>query len=88
MNKKQPVRMCIACRSGKLKGELIRLVRTKEGQLLVDRTGKAQGRGAYVCRNRECIEKAKRIFPKVMHCEMDEAAYHMLIELADEHGNA
>ena len=80
--------MCIACRSGKLKGELIRLVRTKEGQLLVDRTGKAQGRGAYVCRNRECIEKAKRIFPKVMHCEMDEAAYHMLIELADGHGNA
>ena len=80
--------MCIACRSGKLKVELIRLVRTKEGQLLVDRTGKAQGRGAYVCRNRECIEKAKRIFPKVMHCEMDEAAYHMLIELADEHGNA
>lgn len=85
-NKKQPVRMCIACRCGKPKQELIRIVRAKEGTLFLDKTGKAQGRGAYVCADQACIEKAKKIFPKVLHCEMDENTYEMLMEIVSGHG--
>ena len=86
MNKKQPVRMCVACRAGKPKRELVRLVRTKEGMLSVDETGKAQGRGAYVCADEAGIEKAKKIFPKVMRCEMDETIYEKLMRIACRHG--
>ena len=53
-----PLRTCIACRQSKDKRELIRLVRTPEGELVVDETGKQNGRGAYVCRQRTCWEKA------------------------------
>ncbi|WP_066683339.1 RNase P modulator RnpM [Christensenella intestinihominis] len=86
LNKKQPVRMCIACRSGKPKQELIRIVRTKEGVLSVDETGKAPGRGTYVCKDGACIEKARKIFPKVMRCEMDDAVYETLMGIAHGHG--
>lgn len=85
-NKKQPVRMCIACRCGKPKRELIRIVRTKEGALSIDKTGKAPGRGAYVCADQACIEKAKKIFPKILHCEMDGDLYEMLIEIVSGYG--
>ena len=47
--KKQPVRMCAGCGERKLKKELIRVVRTPEGEILVDRIGKKSGRGAYLC---------------------------------------
>lgn len=56
--KKVPVRMCVACRQGKPKKELIRIVRNKEGSVGVDLTGKAQGRGAYLCPSVDCLEKA------------------------------
>lgn len=51
--KKQPVRTCIGCKEAKDKRELIRIVRTPEGEILVDPTGKKSGRGAYICRNLE-----------------------------------
>ena len=54
--------------------------------LSVDETGKAQGRGAYVCADEACIEKAKKIFPKVMRCEMDETIYEKLMRIACRHG--
>ena len=50
-------RMCIACRTGRHKKELIRVVRTETG-LVVDKTYKQNGRGAYICNSRECFEKA------------------------------
>jgi len=53
-----PLRTCIACRQSKDKRELVRLVRTSEGELVVDETGKKNGRGAYLCRQRTCWEKA------------------------------
>ncbi len=56
--KKLPERTCIGCNEVKLKKELIRIVKNKEGQILVDKTGKANGRGAYICDNIECLEKA------------------------------
>lgn len=59
--KKVPVRMCVACRQGKPKKELIRVVKNKEGDVVVDTTGKAQGRGAYICPDVACLEKAYKI---------------------------
>jgi predicted RNA-binding protein YlxR (DUF448 family) len=56
--KKIPMRMCTGCMEMKPKKELVRVVRSKEGEVSLDLTGKKPGRGAYVCRNSECLEKA------------------------------
>lgn len=56
--KEMPKRTCIGCNEIKLKKELIRIVKNKEGQIFIDKTGKANGRGAYICDNIECLEKA------------------------------
>ena len=56
--KKQPQRICIGCREKKDKKDLIRIVKNKDGEISLDRTGKANGRGAYICDNIECLEKA------------------------------
>ncbi len=56
--RRAPQRTCVACRQVRPKAELLRVVRSPEGHLLVDVTGKAAGRGAYVCRRRECAEQA------------------------------
>lgn len=50
--------MCVGCREMKEKRGLIRIVRTPDGETLIDATGKKSGRGAYVCRNPECLKKA------------------------------
>jgi predicted RNA-binding protein YlxR (DUF448 family) len=55
---KTPVRTCIACRTSDEKADLVRVVRSSEGAITVDLTGKKPGRGAYVCRKAECIETA------------------------------
>ena len=59
--KKIPMRMCTGCREMKPKKELIRVVKTAEGEIKLDVTGKLNGRGAYICRNKECLIKAKKI---------------------------
>jgi len=56
--KSLPQRTCIGCNTTKNKKELWRIVKNKEGQIFLDKTGKANGRGAYVCDNIECLEKA------------------------------
>lgn len=56
--KSLPQRTCIGCNEIKPKKELIRIVKDKEGQIFIDKTGKANGRGAYICDNIECLEKA------------------------------
>ena len=53
-----PLRTCIGCREQKEKKELIRIVRGADGNVSVDVTGKLNGRGAYICRNRQCLEAA------------------------------
>lgn len=55
--KSAPQRTCTVCRQVKGKKEMVRLVRTPEGKIEVDVTGKKEGRGAYLCRNRECWDK-------------------------------
>jgi predicted RNA-binding protein YlxR (DUF448 family) len=56
--KKIPQRMCVGCQEMKPKKELLRVVRTPEGEILLDSTGKKAGRGAYVCPREECLAKA------------------------------
>jgi predicted RNA-binding protein YlxR (DUF448 family) len=53
-----PQRTCVACRTVRPKRELVRIVRTPEGAVIVDETGKRSGRGAYLCRRRDCWEMA------------------------------
>ena len=58
MSKKMPVRRCVGCQEMKNKKEMIRVIRTPEGEFELDATGKKNGRGAYLCPSRECLEKA------------------------------
>ena len=57
--RKIPQRMCVGCREKRDKKDLLRVVRTPEGQLVLDATGKKSGRGAYVCRDAQCLKKAR-----------------------------
>lgn len=56
--KKVPMRMCTGCGERKPKKELVRVVRTPEGNVVIDATGKTSGRGAYICKSAECLKKA------------------------------
>ncbi len=56
MNK--PMRRCVGCGESKEKKELIRVVKDTEGQIHIDITGRANGRGAYICRDKKCLEQA------------------------------
>ena len=58
MPKKIPMRKCVGCGEMKEKKELIRVIKTPEDEILLDATGRANGRGAYVCNNAECFKKA------------------------------
>ena len=77
--KKIPIRMCIACREGRTKKELVRVV-AADGVLSADETGKAHGRGAYLCPNVECLDKAKKIkaFERSLETPLNEDAYNAI----------
>jgi len=60
MQKRIPMRQCLGCREMKSKRELIRVVRSPEGEVSLDFKGKANGRGAYICPNADCLKKAVR----------------------------
>ena len=56
--KKIPMRMCVGCREMKPKKELVRIVKTSQGEIKLDTVGKVNGRGAYICKNGDCLKKA------------------------------
>ena len=58
MQKRIPTRKCVGCGEMKEKKDLIRVIKTPEDEILLDTTGKANGRGAYICNNAECLRKA------------------------------
>jgi hypothetical protein len=72
--------MCIACRENIEKRELVRVVRVDDHTLTFDETGKANGRGAYICPKLECLEKAKKskAFSRILGVEMSEDLYNAL----------
>ena len=73
--KKLPMRMCVGCREMKPKATLLRVVKPQDGDARIDRTGKAQGRGAYVCESIECLKKAQktRALDRALETKIDEA---------------
>lgn len=77
--KKIPMRMCVGCREMKPKKELVRVVKSPEGEISVDFTGKKSGRGAYICRSNECFSKAKkaRCLEKAFSCRIDDSIYEV-----------
>ncbi len=79
---KERLRMCIVCREHSDKKELLRIVKNKDGQIFVDKTGKANGRGAYVCKSKECLNKLKksRGLNRAFKCEVSDDVYNMIGE--------
>ena len=78
--KNLPQRTCMGCNAKKDKRDLIRVVKNKEGIISIDKTGKANGRGAYICNNIECLEKAiksKRL-ERVLETKISEEIYENL----------
>lgn len=80
--KKIPMRMCIACREMKEKGSMLRVVRSKEGEISLDFSGKASGRGAYICDREECIAKLRkqRLLNRTFACEIPLSVYDRIEE--------
>ncbi len=75
-----PLRTCMGCNEKKPKKELIRIVKNKNEEIFIDKTGKADGRGAYICDNAECLEKiikSKRL-EKVLEVKISEEVYNNL----------
>ena len=88
--KKVPLRKCLGCGEMKPKQELIRAVRSPEGEISLDLTGKKNGRGAYICRDSKCLTaaiKAKR-FERAFGCKIEQPVYDsMLSELESDEQN-
>ena len=81
MNKPAPQRMCIVCRQMFDKADLIRVVKNKEGNFFVDTTGKMAGRGAYLCKNEECLKKLQKSkgLNRAFKCAVPDEIYEELI---------
>ncbi len=80
--RKIPMRMCTGCGQMKPKRELVRVVKNQEGEISLDLTGKKAGRGAYVCRDIECLKKARkaRRLEKAFSCRIPEEVYDRMEE--------
>ena len=86
MPKKIPQRMCLGCREHKDKKELVRVVRSPEGEVSVDLTGRKNGRGAYICRSAECLKKARKqkAISKALNCEISDEVFEQLLVQIEE----
>ena len=79
--KKIPQRQCVGCRTMKDKKSLLRVVKTPEGEILLDATGKKSGRGAYVCPDGECLKKARksRALERALDTAIPDVVYDALL---------
>ncbi len=80
MGKVEPLRKCLGCEEMIGKKGLLRIVRSKEGEISLDPTGKKNGRGAYICKSSECFKKAvkKKSLERSLKCRIDEEIYKEL----------
>ncbi|MDE5946959.1 MAG: YlxR family protein [Oscillospiraceae bacterium] len=83
--KKIPMRMCLGCGENKPKRELIRVVKSPEGEISLDFTGKKSGRGAYICKDTECLKKTQKNkrLSKSFSCKIDDSVYEALEEVLE-----
>lgn len=89
MQKKIPMRQCLGCREMKPKRELIRAVRSPEGVISLDFKGKNPGRGAYVCKNADCLKKAikSKALDRALESQIPEDVITALHgQMEDNHG--
>ena len=88
MQKKIPMRQCVGCREMKAKKELVRVVRSPEGDISLDFRGKAPGRGAYLCGKPECLKKARksRAIERALSVEVPDAVYEQLEQQMEQEG--
>ena len=88
--KKIPMRMCVACREMRAKKDLMRVVRTAEGELRLDTTGKLSGRGAYLCRDAACLNKAIKIraLERALEAPASDALKEALASEIERNGSA
>ncbi len=86
MTKNIPLRMCAVCRQSKEKKELLRIVKNKDGEIFIDPTGKANGRGAYICKDGSCIKEAeqKRALERSFKVALDKEFYSLLKDAIKE----
>ena len=85
--KKIPVRQCLGCNEHKPKADMIRVVRDPEGGISLDTRGKKSGRGAYICHNVKCLNKARKSkrIERALECEIPEEIYDaMEAELSED----
>ncbi|MCO7137132.1 RNase P modulator RnpM [Solibaculum mannosilyticum] len=82
MQKKVPMRMCTGCGEMKPKRELVRVVKSPEGEISLDLTGRKPGRGAYVCPDAGCLKTArkKRSFERTFSCQIPDEVYDRMEE--------
>ena len=78
--RKIPQRQCVGCRTMTDKRELVRIVKTPEGEIVLDTTGKKSGRGAYVCRDPQCLKKARksRALDRMLEVSIPDEVYEAL----------
>lgn len=84
--RKIPMRQCMGCNEHKPKAELLRAVRSPDGAVSLDFTGKKSGRGAYICREVKCLQRARKShrLERVLECEIPDTVYdEMERELTD-----
>ena len=84
--KKVPMRMCVGCREMKPKKELLRVVRSPEGIVSIDMTGRKPGRGAYVCRSAECLKRAikQKQLERAFECPLGEETHASLLQALND----
>lgn len=82
VTKKLPMRQCVGCGEMKPKKELIRVLKTAENEIIIDKTGKKNGRGAYICSSRECLEKSinNHGLERSFKMKIDDYVYDLLRE--------
>ncbi len=83
---REPARLCVACRTSARKSDLIRLVRTPEGEVVIDVKKRCEGRGAYICPNEACIELArkKHSLDRALKCHASDDIYDSLKGMVHE----
>ena len=83
--RKIPMRMCVGCREMQEKRSLLRIVKSPEGMISFDRVGKAPGRGAYICKSKECLDKAvrQRQLERALETKIEQSVFSQLMEEID-----
>ena len=82
MQRKIPMRQCVGCREMRPKKELVRVVKSPEGEISLDFRGKAPGHGAYLCPNCDCLKRAIKVkaLERAFDCQIPQSVYDALLE--------